>query len=270
MYFWIAVSSVVFVAAGAALVTRVRQRRSLYVNAISTIVTVAAIVVALFATFVPGTNLSPSQLVGSLFQGDVTGYVSLGLTVVSAVLAFVTALVPWLRRSRLDSEVRSASRQSRDVMSPELFRVMEWAAGEPDAERELMRHLPPNPRRAKRMVNHSRLLTQIAKDRRIFGGEPELTERHLTKWVILSEHWPALTRYLTSDPGAAAALETANDLYELADALSRLPVRVAATEDLLAALTRGVRLTPVLERLVRFESAPSLSTLVTQRLATTR
>jgi hypothetical protein len=57
-------------------------------------------------------------------------------------------------------------------------------------ERFIQRYPPRFPRAAKRMLNHARLLTAIAREREMFGGSPELTPEHLGKWIVLGERWP--------------------------------------------------------------------------------
>ena len=58
---------------------------------------------------------------------------------------------------------------------------------------------PPRfPRGAKRMLNHARLLTKIAREREMFGGDPELTPDHLGKWIVLGERWPRLAEEIAA------------------------------------------------------------------------
>ena len=59
---------------------------------------------------------------------------------------------------------------------------------------------PALPREAKRSFNHAQLLTEIARARHMFGGTPVLTPRHLAKWLVLREQWPALGRAIALEP----------------------------------------------------------------------
>ena len=60
---------------------------------------------------------------------------------------------------------------------------------------DVIRKYPPAlPRGAKRMLNHARLLTRIATERGMFGGEPELAPEHLGEWIVLLERWPSVAR----------------------------------------------------------------------------
>jgi hypothetical protein len=111
-------------------------------------------------------------------------------------------------------------------LGAEDLRLKEYKTKRDAAEYELRPYLPANPRGAKRLINHERLYAQIAEDRGIFGGSPELTYRHLAKWVLIVEHWPRLAAALTREPGKIEALE---------------------------------RLAPILGRLVRFEPAVTTS-----------
>jgi hypothetical protein len=123
------------------------------------------------------------------------------------------------------------------------------------AENELLRFLPDNPREAKRLINHQRLYTLIAEDRDVFGGQPELSYRHLSKWVVIVEHWPRLGVSLTSDPSRMAVLERCSDVASLQEAIDVVAPGIRAISELFQVLQEGVPLSPVLERLVRFESS---------------
>ncbi len=61
------------------------------------------------------------------------------------------------------------------------------------------RYPPPFPRSAKRMLNHARLLTKIARDREMFGGSPDLTPAHLGKWIVIRERWPLFAEAVARD-----------------------------------------------------------------------
>jgi Arc/MetJ-type ribon-helix-helix transcriptional regulator len=66
---------------------------------------------------------------------------------------------------------------------------------------------PELPRSAKRMLNHARLLTRIARDRGLFVGD--LTPEHLGKWIVLNERWASVAEAVTRDDELMARLEAA-------------------------------------------------------------
>ena len=74
----------------------------------------------------------------------------------------------------------------------ELRWLEEYDLSRENAETEMAPYLPANLRRAKRLINHQRLYALIGEQRGIFGGDPELTHRHLAQWVLIVEHWPWL------------------------------------------------------------------------------
>jgi hypothetical protein len=134
-------------------------------------------------------------------------------------------------------------------------RLIEYSANRSEAERWLAPYLPANPRRAKRLLNHERLYATIAGYRGVFGGDPELTHRHLAKWVLIVEHWPRLGAALVRSPVHIQTLERATNVDELQAALTATVPGVYASTDLLQVLRDGIPLTTVLPRLVRFEPA---------------
>jgi hypothetical protein len=140
-----------------------------------------------------------------------------------------------------------------DNVSAEDLRLAEYSIQRDQAEKEIAAYLPDNPRRAKRLINHERLYARIAEDRGIFGGSPELSHRHLAKWVLIIEAWPRLGAALTRDPSQMEALELTSDIQELQSALAFIGMQ--PTEQLFKVLHEGVRLSPILERLVRFDPA---------------
>lgn len=123
-----------------------------------------------------------------------------------------------------------------------------------EVERFIERYPPPLPRGAKRMLNHGRLLTKIARDRRMFGGTPELTPTHLGKWIVLGVRWPEVAEQLAGRPGEMARIEAlAGDKAKLTEALRMEPV--PAFEELAEILGEPPALGPVVDRLVHFEPA---------------
>ena len=63
-----------------------------------------------------------------------------------------------------------------------------------------MRHLEPMPRHAKRLLNRLRLLLFVAHERKMFGGKPTLSSRHIGKWAVLGERWPELSQIVCTSP----------------------------------------------------------------------
>jgi hypothetical protein len=138
-------------------------------------------------------------------------------------------------------------------LTAEDFRLVEYKTKRDEAEKELGPYLPANVRGAKRLINHERLYVEIAEARGIFGGNPELTYRHLAKWILIIEHWPRLGAALTRDPDKMEALESCTDIETLQQRLSPIDPNSRATDELLSVLSKAVPLSPILGRLVRFE-----------------
>jgi len=123
-----------------------------------------------------------------------------------------------------------------------------------EAEDEVMRHLEPMPRHAKRVLNRLRLLLFVAHERKMFGGEPHLSPRHIGKWAVLCERWPELAQLISTDPRVMRRLED--------------PKRHGSTVRRQVPLYRGdralrkfclfageVKLAPIIQRLVAFAAA---------------
>jgi len=153
-----------------------------------------------------------------------------------------------------------------DLMDSEDRRLLEYTAARDEAERELASYLPDNPRRAKRLINHERLYARIAEDRNIFGGTPALTHRHLAKWVLIVERWPRLGAALTRNPSQMKVLEEAPDYETLKNGLSFAGIR--STDRLFEIIHEGVLLSPILERLVRFEASTAYGQHVSADMST--
>jgi hypothetical protein len=117
------------------------------------------------------------------------------------------------------------------------------------------------PRRAKRMVNHLRLLLLVAAKREMFGGSPPLEAGHLGKWVVLLERWPELGRMLRADPSVMALIEEAasTDSRALQDVLDRIVPEVASSADLAAFLKDETKLAGLVERLIYYLPAQQRS-----------
>jgi hypothetical protein len=122
-----------------------------------------------------------------------------------------------------------------------------------EAEAEVRRYLPTNPRSAKRMVNHLSLAMAIAEQRGLFR-DSVITQHHLGKWIGFSEQWPALGAALTSAPEHMADLEAAANVAEQQEILNKIAPGTVASDEMWRRLHAGVPLGHVLDKLVRFEA----------------
>jgi hypothetical protein len=120
-----------------------------------------------------------------------------------------------------------------------------------EVEKVIVEHPPALPRSAKRMLNHARMLTRIARDRKLFGGEPSLTPAHLGKWIVLSERWREVAEAVTVDSGLMKRLERSDNLGAL---LKSERIQEASSPGLRALLGSEPALSPVIERLVYVEA----------------
>jgi hypothetical protein len=145
--------------------------------------------------------------------------------------------------------------EERGRLAAEDLRLKEYRTNRDEAEHELHSYLPANPRGAKRLINHGRLYIQIAEDREIFGGSPELTYGHLAKWILIVEHWPRLGAALIRDPHKMKILENCGNTRDLQNELELIDPEIPATNEMLNVLGKAVPLSPILGRLVRFEPA---------------
>jgi hypothetical protein len=129
-----------------------------------------------------------------------------------------------------------------------------------EAEDEVMRHLEPMPRHAKRLLNRLRLLLFIAHERKMFGGKPELSSRHIGKWAVLGERWPELSQIVCISPQIMKQLENSDThdsvvrerapLYENDKALRNFCLSRA-----------GIKLWPVIVRIIQFTPSATQKTL---------
>lgn len=131
--------------------------------------------------------------------------------------------------------------------------LVEFAVELDGVEDVILRYPPGLPRSAKRMLNHARLLTQIARARGLFTGTTPLTAKHLGEWIVISERWPEIARLVEQDPQALGRLEEwAEDGPERLKSELGKPIEdVALLVDL---LTTEPLLGDVALRLVHFEA----------------
>ena len=126
----------------------------------------------------------------------------------------------------------------RTIKSPQLVEVEEF----------IKRYPPRFPRGAKRMLNHARLLTKIAREREMFGGDPDLTPPHLGKWIVIGERWPAFAQQVIRRPERIRQVED----HGPADP----PLADVPTDGEFAEVMKAEpRLAEVVERLIYFTPA---------------
>ena len=168
----------------------------------------------------------------------------------------------------LPSEAADSSElaEERSRLAAEDLRLKEYKTKRDEAEYEFRPYLPANPRGAKRLINHERLYVQIAEDRNIFGGNPELTYRHLAKWVLIVEHWPRLGAALTREPDKIEILENCASIEALQEELKLIDPNIRATDQMFRVFSVAIPLSPILGRLVRFE--PSVASIQGAPLST--
>ncbi len=116
-------------------------------------------------------------------------------------------------------------------------------------EQFIERYPPRFPRGAKRMLNHARLLTKIAREREMFGGVPELTPAHLGKWIVLRERFPQLVEQIASRHAALAERE------ELSEPSIKQLVGNQCSWELTRLMEEPPQLALLVERLIYFQPA---------------
>ncbi len=131
-----------------------------------------------------------------------------------------------------------------------------------EAQAEAVGYVEPFPRHAKRLLNRLRLLLFVAHARRMFGGDPALTPRHLGKWAVLCERWPELAQALSISPdrmsqleGRVGSEESGRDEYR--SVVEKLAPAYVNDSALQGFCRSQVELAPVIEQIVRFEPAPA-------------
>jgi hypothetical protein len=123
-----------------------------------------------------------------------------------------------------------------------------------EAQAEVMDFVEPLPRHAKRLLNRLRLLLFVAHERRMFGGDPDLSPRHIGKWAVLCERWPELAQALSINPKLMADLENAATYGATVKKAAPMYVDDAVLGQFCGPGNR-TRLAEVMERVVRFDSA---------------
>lgn len=208
----------------------------------------------------------------------VIGGFALGAFSIWAIIAYANRSRDEKRRKLLEARISgdadlpsgatdsSELAEERSRLAAEDLRLKEYKTKRDEAEYELRPYLPANPRGAKRLINHERLYVQIAEDRSIFGGNPELTHRHLAKWVLIVEHWPRLGATLTREPNRIEILEDCASIEALQEELKLIDPNIRATDQMFRVFSIAIPLSPILGRLVRFE--PSVTSIQGAPLST--
>lgn len=125
-----------------------------------------------------------------------------------------------------------------------------------EAESEMLRFLPSEPRGAKRMVNYLRLLLVISLERGMLGETSSLSAAHLGKWAVLLGRWPELSWAVRTDPTLMKRLEDATDnLEDLQAVVGTVSPQVVASISLAAFLKSEPKLQDVVEPLSYFRPA---------------
>jgi hypothetical protein len=173
--------------------------------------------------------------------------------------------------SRVEASLRTSSLswqnnpQNEGLLKERLQRYLEDESEiQREAEDEVMRHLEPLPRHAKRLLNRLRLLLYVAHERKMFGGVPLLSPRHIGKWAVLCERWPELAQAICSDPGIMGQLE--NPKKHRVVVLERSPIYAgdkALQEFCLSG--EGMRLGPIMLRLAEFAPARAVPNVAEPR-----
>lgn len=79
---------------------------------------------------------------------------------------------------------------------------------------EAIRHVPPLPRTAKRVLNRVRLLAVVAERRGLLDGPTPIKASELGKWVAMQERWPRLAEEVVRQPSLMERLERSVDSDE--------------------------------------------------------
>ncbi|HEV3221220.1 MAG TPA: P-loop NTPase fold protein [Candidatus Acidoferrales bacterium] len=129
-----------------------------------------------------------------------------------------------------------------------------------EAEDEIMRNVEPVPRHAKRLLNRLRLLLFVAHERKIFGGTPALTPRHIGKWAVLCERWPNPAQAIQNNPSIMKSVE---DVKRYGTIIKQELEAQKNDHDFkrFCLSKEGIRLYPIIRRLVEFSPSKSSSTI---------
>ena len=147
----------------------------------------------------------------------------------------------------------------RDLVSSSFLDSDEFRA----VERFIADHPPRLPRAGERTFYHAQLLTEIARARHMFGGDPPLTPEHLAKWVVVTERWPAFARGVLVDPEILARLEAAATGGLLDEELASCALQLTDVLPLTELLRGEPELAPLIERLIYFRPAAPASAATT-------
>ena len=207
----------------------------------------------------------------------------LTLTIIFMVLVIVRRVLTARRRRQIDAQIqaRIAAGEREFSKVETAVRRTSWRWGETpetenlvrerlqhyledeselqrEAEDEVMRYLDPVPRHAKRLINRLRLLLFVAHERKMFGGRPALSPRHIGNWAVLCERWPELAQAVCKDPEIMIKLENSKQHSLVLKKEASIYKNDAALRDF--CLHSGeIKLSPVMVRLVQFAPASGSS-----------
>jgi hypothetical protein len=163
--------------------------------------------------------------------------------------------------SKVEATVRRLNRnwrrdpQAQGLLRERLQRYLEDESElQREAEDEVIQRLEPMPRHAKRLLNRLRLLLFIAHERRMFGGHPVLSPRHIGKWAVLSERWPELAQVLLRSPELMLQLEDPDSHHLTMKQYAPLYGNDKALEDFCLTYSE-TPLADVMDRIVQFRAA---------------
>jgi KAP family P-loop domain len=231
---------------------------------------VAAGLITLVTVLLGGERLS--EAIGLMVL--VTAVAASAVGLVGAVLVFLDRL----RRRRVANRVLSTLRDNPgtiDADTEEGESLVKEAAGEEKyepfahqvaesvrtvespsveaVEAFIREYPPPFPRGAKRMLNHARLLTKIARERGML--DRDLTPEHLGKWIVIGERWPEFAERVANRPVLIRKVESPGAIDV---PVPDLPEDGSGQHDRdFAQLMKDEpKLAPVIERLIYFQPAP--------------
>jgi hypothetical protein len=173
--------------------------------------------------------------------------------------------------SRVEASLRASSQawqnnpQNEALLKERLQRYLEDESEiQREAEDEVMRHLEPLPRHAKRLLNRLRLLLYVAHERKMFGGTPPLSPRHIGKWAVLCERWPELAQAICSDPGIMGLLENPKKHRIVVSDRSPIYAGDKALQEFCLS-SEGMRLGPIMLRIAEFAPAKAAPKIAESR-----
>jgi hypothetical protein len=174
------------------------------------------------------------------------------------IIERILVLANKTRQSELERKVLEGTKKRHKELARKEVRSYLTAQAEElrHVEEFIVKYPPALPRSAKRMLNHARLLTRIARDRNVFRDDSPISPAHLGKWIVLSERWWSLAGAVSANPPLLEELEQAAEAdpqWVLGSILRREGIDETPTAGLQALLRSEPPLHDVVDRLVRLE-----------------